>query len=247
MAMACTRCRPPAARLNGRRRATAGSGRGRVTRAVFSTGGESGCRGAQGSPLPHARRPEPPGPRRNVRHHVQTRQGPHRRRVVIAIVLGGGLWWFLRDDAPDEVSLDAAVDQVTDDTTTDTSEAATSADRGHLDRRHRDRSVRLRVGHRDLRRVPGPGGAGRHRLLHRRGPDRRRDRFLHHRGHHGDRGRVRGRPDHDHHQREPPGRPGAGGTRDGAFPTATFTLTEPLDLGAAPPTARPSASPRSAT
>jgi polyisoprenoid-binding protein YceI len=50
--------------------------------------------------------------------------------VVIAIVLGGGLWWFLRDDAPDEVSLDAAVDQVTDDTTTDTSEAAASAIEG---------------------------------------------------------------------------------------------------------------------
>ena len=50
--------------------------------------------------------------------------------VVIAIVLGGGLWWFLRDDAPAEVSLDAAVDQVTDDSTPDSSEAAASAIEG---------------------------------------------------------------------------------------------------------------------
>src|SRR5690349_1340426 len=34
--------------------------------------------------------------------------------VVLVAVIGGGLWWFLRDDAPDEVSLDDAVSQVGD-------------------------------------------------------------------------------------------------------------------------------------
>ena len=47
--------------------------------------------------------------------------------VVIAIAVGGGLWWFLRDDAPDEVSLEAAVDQVTDVTDTDMTEAEAEA------------------------------------------------------------------------------------------------------------------------
>lgn len=47
--------------------------------------------------------------------------------VVVAIVIGGGLWWFLRDDAPDEVSLDAAVDQVTDDTATDATDTSAAA------------------------------------------------------------------------------------------------------------------------
>lgn len=51
--------------------------------------------------------------------------------VVVAIVIGGGLWWFLRDDAPEEVSLDAAVDQVTDTTASgpaDTTAAASGID-----------------------------------------------------------------------------------------------------------------------
>ena len=34
--------------------------------------------------------------------------------VLVALVVGGGLWWYLRDDAPDAVTLDAAVDQVDD-------------------------------------------------------------------------------------------------------------------------------------
>jgi polyisoprenoid-binding protein YceI len=33
--------------------------------------------------------------------------------VVLLLVVGGGLWWFLRDDAPSEVSLDSAVESVT--------------------------------------------------------------------------------------------------------------------------------------
>ncbi|MCD9623230.1 YceI family protein [Rhabdothermincola salaria] len=32
--------------------------------------------------------------------------------VVVAVVVAGGLWWFLRDDAPDAVSLDAARESV---------------------------------------------------------------------------------------------------------------------------------------
>jgi polyisoprenoid-binding protein YceI len=32
--------------------------------------------------------------------------------VVVAAVLGAGLWWFLRDDAPDEVSLESATASV---------------------------------------------------------------------------------------------------------------------------------------
>ncbi len=34
--------------------------------------------------------------------------------VVIVVLVGGGLWWYLKDDAPEAVSLDAAVDQVDD-------------------------------------------------------------------------------------------------------------------------------------
>jgi polyisoprenoid-binding protein YceI len=32
--------------------------------------------------------------------------------VVLVAVVAGGLWWFLRDDAPSEVSLESAVEQV---------------------------------------------------------------------------------------------------------------------------------------
>lgn len=35
---------------------------------------------------------------------------------VAVVVIGGALWWFLRDDAPDEVDLDTAVGQVDDGT-----------------------------------------------------------------------------------------------------------------------------------
>ncbi len=42
--------------------------------------------------------------------------------VVAVLVIGGGLWWFFRDDAPDEVDLDTAVGQV-DDATDDTAAA----------------------------------------------------------------------------------------------------------------------------
>jgi polyisoprenoid-binding protein YceI len=50
--------------------------------------------------------------------------------VVALVVVGGGLWWFLKDDAPEAVSLDAAVDQVddgsSDTTATDTTEAGSA-------------------------------------------------------------------------------------------------------------------------
>lgn len=49
--------------------------------------------------------------------------------VVVAVVAigGAGLWWFLRDDAPAEVSLDAAVESVGDGTG-DGSSATTAGD-----------------------------------------------------------------------------------------------------------------------
>lgn len=45
--------------------------------------------------------------------------------VVLVAVVGGGLWWFLRDDAPAKVSLDSAAESVT--TTTAGSSATTAA------------------------------------------------------------------------------------------------------------------------
>lgn len=52
--------------------------------------------------------------------------------VVTAVVglaaVGGGLWWFLRDDAPPPVSLDAAVGEVSDRSTTSTVDGAADPD-----------------------------------------------------------------------------------------------------------------------
>src|SRR5690606_32753007 len=47
--------------------------------------------------------------------------------VVLVAVVAGGLWWFLRDDAPPEVSLESAVEQVSPTTVADddASETAT--------------------------------------------------------------------------------------------------------------------------
>lgn len=42
--------------------------------------------------------------------------------VVLVVLAGAGAWWFLRDDAPDEVSLDSATAQVS----TTTTDAATA-------------------------------------------------------------------------------------------------------------------------
>lgn len=39
--------------------------------------------------------------------------------ALVAVVVGGGLWWFFQDDAPSEVSLDAAVEGVTSTTGAD--------------------------------------------------------------------------------------------------------------------------------
>jgi polyisoprenoid-binding protein YceI len=51
---------------------------------------------------------------------------------ILAVVLAGGafLWWFFRDDAPDEVDLGAAVESVEEDTAADpsTDTTATEAD-----------------------------------------------------------------------------------------------------------------------
>jgi polyisoprenoid-binding protein YceI len=47
--------------------------------------------------------------------------------AVVALLGAGGIWWFLRDDAPDEVSLDAATESVAGaDTTSDGAAAAES-------------------------------------------------------------------------------------------------------------------------
>jgi polyisoprenoid-binding protein YceI len=35
--------------------------------------------------------------------------------AVVVVLVGAGLWWFLRDDAPEEVDLDRAVEQVEDE------------------------------------------------------------------------------------------------------------------------------------
>ena len=54
--------------------------------------------------------------------------------VVAVALVGGGLWWYLKDDAPDEVSLEDAVSQVEDasdapdTTTTDSAEAASGVE-----------------------------------------------------------------------------------------------------------------------
>ena len=50
--------------------------------------------------------------------------------VVLVVLVGGGLWWLLRDDAPEAVSLDAAVDQVDGDGTTATTAAPASGIEG---------------------------------------------------------------------------------------------------------------------
>jgi polyisoprenoid-binding protein YceI len=44
--------------------------------------------------------------------------------VVLFVLVGGGIWWFLRDDAPAEVSLDTAAESVT----TTAGSSATTAD-----------------------------------------------------------------------------------------------------------------------
>ena len=51
--------------------------------------------------------------------------------VVVAVVAAGGIFWFLRDDSPDEVSLESALEQVTTTTAaegSDTTEAGGPTD-----------------------------------------------------------------------------------------------------------------------
>jgi len=53
--------------------------------------------------------------------------------VVVVVAVGAGLWWWLRDDAPDEVSLEAAVDQVEGDEPASTSTPAGDAGPSAID------------------------------------------------------------------------------------------------------------------
>lgn len=48
--------------------------------------------------------------------------------VVVALLIGGGVYWFLRDDAPDEVNLQDAVDSVQDDASTTAGDGATTTE-----------------------------------------------------------------------------------------------------------------------
>jgi polyisoprenoid-binding protein YceI len=48
--------------------------------------------------------------------------------VAFAVVAGAGIWWFLRDDAPDEVDLAAAVESVAASDVDDTTGTAAGAD-----------------------------------------------------------------------------------------------------------------------
>lgn len=52
--------------------------------------------------------------------------------VVIVVLGAAGVFWYLRDDSPDEVSLEAAVGQVSDDTTT-TADGDTATTAGDSD------------------------------------------------------------------------------------------------------------------
>ncbi len=54
--------------------------------------------------------------------------------IVVAALIGGGLYWYLRDDAPEAVSLESAVDQVEDDDPSSTTAApGTSAPESAVD------------------------------------------------------------------------------------------------------------------
>ena len=102
----------------------------------------------------------------------------------------------------------------------------------HVGRQHVRRRVQLRELDRHVRRLPGPGGAVVDRLDDRRRPHADRHRHHHVRRHDARRGDHRGR--HDARS----SRTTAGATtgsrmrsRPATFPTATFTLTQPIDLG----------------
>lgn len=47
--------------------------------------------------------------------------------VAVMVAVGGGIWWWLQDDAPEAVSLEAAVDQVEGDDAASTSTTAGDA------------------------------------------------------------------------------------------------------------------------
>jgi polyisoprenoid-binding protein YceI len=61
----------------------------------------------------------------------KTRKVVAAAAVVLVAVVGGGIWWFLRDDAPGKVNLDTAAESVT--TTTAGSSGTAAADPVSID------------------------------------------------------------------------------------------------------------------
>lgn len=53
--------------------------------------------------------------------------------VVLVLAAGAGVWWFLRDDAPAEVSLSSAIDSATSTTTGSGGESSTTVVRDGID------------------------------------------------------------------------------------------------------------------
>ena len=165
------------------------------------------------------------------------------------------------------MSLDAAVESITDSTAAPASAApptgtpianrtattaATTTPAGtsdgvrhrHISRR-RQTGVSLRECHRNLAASAEEGSLRSGRPPPSGAPAT--SRLDGHRRHHGDRGPLGDGPQHHHRRRVPPRRRRPARLETGRFPTTTFALAEPIELGDAPASGRPSRSPPSAT
>ena len=143
--------------------------------------------------------------------------------VLLVTVVGPFVYInFIKDDPPERLSLDDVTTTTTDsDGTTSTTGAAADGHRGRVD-----------GGRRQHRRLPDRRDAVRPGLRGRRSVGGRHGR-RHDRGHVGHRGLLRG-------GHEPPSRAASRGAtassrtaswRSAEFPTATFVLTSPIELG----------------
>ncbi len=120
--------------------------------------------------------------------------------VLVLALVGFGIWYFVfRDDSPAAVSIDRATESL--DTQGIGQLAAVVVSGRDLEGRPVDRVVRRL--HEQLRGLPGPGGARRHRREDRRGAHARRVGVDHHRRHDDPEGRLHGRPQHAPERREP--------------------------------------------